>query len=297
LIKLLPETGYHLLQEDILNTHLLVLDFDGTLTDAEVEGQPYRQGYLEDLSTLSGAPLEEIHRIASVIEAEVVSCPNKHGWIYQGDIVAPAMVDPYLRMMPIAEGVFEHYNLFRNPEERHRIEGLLYKYNYQKTTNAFRSGTRELLLQLKASNTYIVTNSHTDPVRSKIGELEKESGELAWLQERVFGRAKKYMIDRTLNELPTSIQLDGLERPVLLQRGYYYGVLKRLLDESGLNFTQLVVIGDIFELDLALPLALGAKVGLMVNPFTPKYEINYLNKHERGYLIHHIDEILALLTT
>ena len=271
------------------------MDFDGTLTDAEIEGKPYRQGYLEDLSTLCGAPLDEISDLAAKIETEVVANPNKHGWIYQDDIVAPAMVDPYLRMMPIAEGVFDHYHLFSTPDERQRIEGLLYKYNYQKTTNAFRPGTRELLLQFKACNTYVVTNSHTDPVRGKIGDLEKEPGELAWLQQRVFGRAKKYMIDRTLEAVPASIQLEGLTRPVLLQRGYYYGVLKRLLDESGLDFSQLVVVGDIFELDLALPLALGARVGLMVNQFTPKYEISYLKNHERGHLVHHIEEIPPLL--
>lgn len=33
---------------------VLVLDFDGTMTDAEVEGRPYRQGCLEDLAVLCG---------------------------------------------------------------------------------------------------------------------------------------------------------------------------------------------------------------------------------------------------
>ena len=36
---------------------VLVLDFDGTMTDAEAEGRPYRQGCLEDLAVLCGKHL------------------------------------------------------------------------------------------------------------------------------------------------------------------------------------------------------------------------------------------------
>ncbi|MFM2152956.1 MAG: hypothetical protein RL199_1391, partial [Pseudomonadota bacterium] len=38
---------------------LVILDFDGTMTDAEAEGAPFRDGYLQDLATLTGRPLEE----------------------------------------------------------------------------------------------------------------------------------------------------------------------------------------------------------------------------------------------
>ena len=37
---------------------VLVLDFDGTMTDAEAEGRPFRDGYLEDLCTLVGRDAE-----------------------------------------------------------------------------------------------------------------------------------------------------------------------------------------------------------------------------------------------
>ena len=35
---------------------LLILDFDGTMTDAEAEGTPYREGYLGDLAIPPGSP-------------------------------------------------------------------------------------------------------------------------------------------------------------------------------------------------------------------------------------------------
>jgi phosphoglycolate phosphatase-like HAD superfamily hydrolase len=39
---------------------LIIFDFDGTLTDAEKEGSPFKNGYLEDLSTLTNVPLDEL---------------------------------------------------------------------------------------------------------------------------------------------------------------------------------------------------------------------------------------------
>ena len=45
----------------------------------------------------------------------------------------------------------------------------------------------------------------------------------------------------------------------------------------------MIVIGDIFELDLSLPLAMGANVGLVLSEFTPDYERLFLEKHPNGH--------------
>ena len=71
---------------------LLVLDFDGTMTDAEVEGVPFRQGYLEDVSTLTGLPLDEVLQLAEGFDEEVAQNAHAYGWEYGGRIVAPAVV-------------------------------------------------------------------------------------------------------------------------------------------------------------------------------------------------------------
>ena len=52
-------------------SRLLVLDFDGTLTDAEAEGAPFRDGYLEDLALLTGRDAAEIRAMAADFEAEI----------------------------------------------------------------------------------------------------------------------------------------------------------------------------------------------------------------------------------
>jgi phosphoglycolate phosphatase-like HAD superfamily hydrolase len=260
---------------------LIVLDFDGTMTDAEQEGAPFRDGYLEDVAVLCGRPPEEVRALAARFEAEVARDPDAHGWLFHGHIVAPAIVDPYLRIMPVARKIFDACGAFASEADRTRLlDGILYKYNYQKTRIAFRQGAREALEALRGTSTYIVTNSHTEAVRHKVSQLGAE-----WLVERVHGRARKYEVDPTFDAVPERLELAGLSRPVLLRRRAYYEVLERLLAEAGASWSELLVVGDIFELDLSLPLALGARVGLVVNDFTPAYERAYVEAHPRGRLL------------
>ncbi len=287
-----------------MTTRLLVLDFDGTVTDAEAEGAPYRQGCLEDVALLTGRTYGEIDAMATAFEAEVQAAPHAHGWVFGGAIVAPASVDPYLRIMPVARHIFDALGAFQDLDERNRLlEGLLYKYNYRKTRIAFREGARETLLGMRERPVHVVTNSHTDAVQHKIAVLGAQADEadtiddhdpdnpLAWLVSRVAGSARKYVLDADWDAVPEAMSLPGLDRPVLLRRRLYAERLDALRLEAGADWSEVMVIGDIFELDLALPLAMGARVGLMVNAFTPPWETDFLKGHPRGQLLHGVPEM------
>lgn len=268
---------------------VLVLDFDGTMTDAEEEGAPFRRGYLEDVATLVDRPYEEVDARAREIEAEVAEDPQSYGWRFGGRIVAPATVDPYLRVMPVARRLLNEAGVFDSAEEQARLlDGVLYKYNYKKTRIAFREGASEVLAGLEGTATWVVTNSHTVPVQEKLRTLGAD-----WLIDRVHGRARKYIVDDGFDAVPEALELPGLSRPVLLRRANYYRVLTELLDSVGADWEDLTVVGDIFELDLCLPLAMGAKVGLAVNEHTPAYEKAFLEAHPRGGLLDGLDEIPA----
>jgi hypothetical protein len=89
--------------------------------------------------------------------------------------------------------------------------------------------------------------------------------------------------------------LPNLSRPVLLRRRLYFESLDRLRVDAGLGWEDVVVVGDIFELDLCLPLALGGRVGLFANEFTPSYEVDYLRDHPRGTIITSMDDISAFV--
>lgn len=291
--------------------HMIVFDFDGTLTDAEAEGRPFRGGYLDDLATLTGWDRSRIEDEAVAFEAEVAAHPERFGWMFKGQIVAPATVDPYLRMMPVARHLLDQAEALMVMRDRERVlDGLLYKYNYQKTVTAFREGAGETLSALisaghlsgEAGELYVVTNSHTEAVRDKISQLEEGRAEndlagpsLSPLIERVFGRAQKYIVDPSFDLVPESLSLPGLDRPVLLRRRHYYEVLDELRLKAGLEWSQVWVFGDIFELDLSLPLAMGASVGLMANRFTPQWELDYLKAHPRGHILHALSEVKTLL--
>jgi hypothetical protein len=273
---------------------LLVLDFDGTMTDAEREGAPFRGAYLDDIAVLADLPRDEVERLAARFEAEVADNAATEGWIFGGHIVAPATVDPYLRIMPVARRILDHAAAFTVPAERDRLlDGILYKHNYGRTAIAFRAGAGDVLRGLTGTATHVVTNSHTDAVQHKIRVLGGEEGGLDWLAERVHGRAKKYVLDDTFTDVPERMSLPGLDRPVLLRRRLYHNVLDQLRRDAGTSWADVVVVGDIFELDLALPLAMGARVGLLVNAFTPAWERAFLADHPRGALLHDVAEIPA----
>src|SRR5215813_2781188 len=158
---------------------VVVLDFDGTMTDAEAEGRPFRDGYLEDLCALVGraAGDAEVHALADQVEAELARSPGAHPFLWMGRAVAPATVDPYLRMVPIANRIFDQFGVLASPIDRGRLLGsVLYKYNYAKTLGhpVFRKHAGEALAALADSATWIVTNSDTHAVASKVAALDRE---------------------------------------------------------------------------------------------------------------------------
>lgn len=276
---------------------LLILDFDGTMTDAEVEGAPFRQGYLEDLAALTGWPVARVLEAAERYEAEVAKS-DAHGWVYDGRVVAPATVDPYLRIMPVARMILDEADVFRGEVGRSRLlDAILFKYNYRKTATAFRPAAGRLLRALPSLGveTFVVTNSDTEPVQNKIRALDTTEGGVSWLIPRVRGRARKYVLDDGFTDVPEELRIQGLSRPVLLRRRPYFEVLDALRRGCGAEWGDVTVVGDIFELDLALPLSLGARVGLAANAHTPAHERAFLSAHPRGRVLDSLDEVLEFL--
>lgn len=274
----------------------LVLDFDGTMTDAEAEGRPFREGYLEDLALLVGLEPEDptVRALADEVEAELEAAPASHPFMWMERPVAPATVDPYLRMVPIANRILDRYGAIPGAEDRSRLlGGVLYKYNYAKTLGhpVFRPGAGAMLSSLAGSRTWIVTNSDTHAVAGKVAALDREAPGVAWLTSRVRGFARKFDVDDTWTGAPSQMTIPGLDRNVLLRRRAYYDILRAVLEEADSTFDELVVCGDIFELDLAMPLALGARVGLVTSARTPAYERAFVTAHPRATLIENLADI------
>ena len=228
--------------------------------------------------------------------AELARTPEQHPFLWMGRAVAPATVDPYLRMVPISHRILDRFDAIPSASDRGRLLGsVLYKYNYAKTLGrpVFRAGAGDMLRSLAGTESWIVTNSDTHAVAGKITSLDREASGVAWLTGRVRGHARKFDVEDTWTGVAAELAVPDLERPVLLRRRAYHDILREILDAAGATFADLVVIGDIFELDLALPLALGARIGLGASPHTPPYERAFVEAHPRGRVIESLAEIPA----
>jgi hypothetical protein len=211
-----------------------------------------------------------------------------------GRAVAPATVDPYLRMVPIAHRILDRFGVMPSAVDRGRLLGqVLYKYNYAKTLGrpVFRPGAGPALAALAGKDAWIVTNSDTHAVAGKLAALDREHPGVAWLTPRVRGHARKFDVDDTWHGVAAELPVPGLARPVLLRRRAYHDILRAVLDTTSASFSDLVVVGDIFELDLALPLSLGARVGLIAGPRTPSYERAYVAEHPRAAMIDDVRDV------
>ncbi|MDO8499711.1 MAG: hypothetical protein Q7S66_03550 [bacterium] len=58
---------------------LVVLDFDGTITDAEEESKPYGGGYAHDLRLILGKKADEVMPIIQSAEADIAGNPGDNG--------------------------------------------------------------------------------------------------------------------------------------------------------------------------------------------------------------------------
>jgi hypothetical protein len=129
-----------------------------------------------------------------------------------------------------------------------------------------------------------VTNSDPRIVARRLASLACRGGEKVVVR----GGAGKFSIcasasaDARFEALPEIVEWPEVGRPVLLRRGRYFDVLREIWDESATDPDSTLVVGDIFELDLAMPAMLGAHVHLLTRPSTMPHEERLARRLARG---------------
>ena len=253
----------------------VVLDFDGTFTDAAAEGAPFVRHFKARLAEVLGRDVEPAW---SEETAAVLAGAETFGWNVGGRIVAPATADPYLQSTCVAHRVLERLGVMPDAAARNDVVQTLYREAYVHSATAFKPEAREVLEALVDAGlpVHVVTNAHTDLVERKLDTLAPRGRE----RVRVFGDARKFLLeeavplDARFDAVPESVQVEGLTRPVYTRRGKYYEALRRIWKDTGTSPETTLVAGDIFELDLALPAALGAHVQLVARDNVLPYEVN-----------------------
>ena len=254
---------------------LIILDFDGTFTNVDEEAIPFLAEYRRGFETLIGQPVDEVWAAA---QATVQKDPDAHGFSFEGRIVAPSHADPYILATSVAHLVLAELGI---EDRAPGLEGL-FKSAYAASATVFRPDAGDVLdaLLARGGPMYVVSNSHTESVRTKLTRLRPNVLETL----PVIGNARKFFLvapdppDARFEAVPEAMDVEHLARPVYLRRGLYYEQLRRIWQETGVEPNQTLVCGDIFELDLALPAALGATVCLVGRERTPRWEREAVEK-------------------
>lgn len=264
----------------------VVLDFDGTLTDADAHAALFQAASREQLAQRLGMDANRMEAEWQRAEAMLQDSPEELGWEVDGYEVCPARADPYLIANSITQSLLEQYCAGDSPQARRVIVGEVHAASYQSVLPSFRQEARtvlETLIDLGRA-VCVVTNSQTDTVRLLLDRLGVRGRE----QIRVQGGAGKFAVcgptrpDARFDALPATVAIAAMHRKIHVHRGRYFDVLQGIWEATSTSPETTLVAGDIFELDLAMPAMLGAHVHLVTRAATLTSERAAVGMLRRG---------------
>lgn len=255
----------------------IAFDFDGVLTDQTAEALRTRELFLARLAAVWKLDRGVFQELISLAQTDIENRPFENGWRDRGRITAFAEEDLFVWNNGLAY-LLDHWRWEKAEDPRFAVlnESLsrhgytsvidIAQWAFSAVTQETRSGQHfpledeatELLreLLLAGHEVVVISNSGTDRILDILGRagldchghdpLVKGTG------IRVRGGARKF----TLGTEPRRIEIQGVW--VDVDRPHYEEILR----EEDPDY----VIGDVFSLDLALPLFLRQKENARVTP-------------------------------
>lgn len=243
-----------------------VFDFDGSCTRVPGISDRFLAAYGKGLARLEARIAGEW---AAALEQVRKRSPEA-GWMLGGKASAPAAADPYILAYEAARDLAAKFGLGELPDDLHGPA-------YDEAQAEFRPDLTHVLDELVQRGVRIafISNSSTARIAARLDEhLANKPGLRA--QIRVLGDAAKFRVREItpsadvppaiagrFDAVPVTVTLAGLARPVYLRRGAYLEALCKVWDGDVEAIEQTIVCGDIWELDLALPAAMGMQVHLI----------------------------------
>ena len=203
--------------------------------------------------------------------AEIRGRSPAAGWMLGGAPSAPSGADPYILAGEVVSYLVKKHGIGR------RVPDTLHTRAYEASQAPWREEVLEVIEALDASGVrvHFVSNSSTRKVAHRLDDLFAGKRSLRE-RVRVCGDAAKFRIQelshdadipgelrRRFGALPAALTVETFERPVYLRRGAYFEALCRVWNNEPSGPSQTLVCGDVWELDLAMPAALGAEVHLI----------------------------------
>lgn len=298
----------------------LVSDFDGIWTNQANEAVYVWEYIVNYLCELSGKDKSFIDETLRLCKEEMNKEPHLYGWYNGGKIAAYYHEDPF----GDNNAIFDFVNKTGITDvtdftKKVKIirDAILTKYKslaefsqdcFYLSTSKFKeegklnavNETASIVDKLISSGTeiIIVSNSKTTKIEYVFDKAGIKAGNSEDSIVKVRGDAMKFAVDNTFTELPEDLKIND-DVSVPLRRPSYY----KILSEEKPDF----VIGDVFSLDLALPLYLrmndksfsNLKVIQRVQTYTPDWVKEYLSKNEfKGiaYMVDSVNEVPDLFS-
>jgi hypothetical protein len=274
-----------------MGVELVVLDFDGNLTNVDIEAIPFVESYKTDFSNTLNIERPKLDLIWAHKQSLIESNPSAYGWTVNGMIVAPAYADPLIMSRTIA-GILLKDSGITDESIRSKMLDSFFQNSYGKLGISFKEDADRFLSGLKENIACcVMTNSKTDGVVKKIAKLPTDHSDIV-----VYGDAKKYLVTPEWEGVvPNSIEKDGFGRPLFVRRQQYWNALHALMQKYHLHPENVAVVGDIYELDLLLPEMVGMHTILTPREKTPAFEINAVLQSRKGYVAQSLDDALDYL--
>jgi phosphoglycolate phosphatase-like HAD superfamily hydrolase len=244
----------------------ILLDFDGTLTAPDQITaaflEDYRAGFLDRVGADHAAAWDR------TLAAVRLGAPQI-AWMLEGYEACSAAADPYILASVTAARVLasvDRTDLAALPNE-------LYQSLYTRHAAPFRPEAPDVLAALQATgaNVAVVSNASTGKIEARLDTLLGPDHPLRG-RLRVIGQARKFAVREATRGGPHRARFDalpdlagaiGIARPTWLRRGAFFDALADVWGDDADAPASTVFCGDIWELDLALPAALGCSVHLV----------------------------------
>jgi FMN phosphatase YigB (HAD superfamily) len=302
----------------------LISDFDGVWTNQETEADYVWNYIITSIASLTSNTPKEVNSLLEQSKKEMDNTPYDFGWFNNGKISAYYQEDPF----GDNNAIFDYINRAASKRSYSHFKQELAKIKdaVEKKANlsladfsnkCFMESTKQFKLEgklkpidsagtiIKKLNSagveiVVVSNSKTE----KIEHLFRKAGQTVTNEKSIIrgrlhsiGDAQKFIIDNNFTEMAEYYEITKRFKVSLRRKNYFNILLKEMPD---------YVIGDVFSLDLALPLYLRLndsrfsklKVIQRVHKHTQSWVKDHLGKEELkgiAFMVNSIDELPGIL--
>lgn len=302
----------------------LISDFDGVWTNQELESDYVWKFIISAVSALTDFTPQKVDELLKQCKTEMSKTPYEYGWFNNGGIACYYQEDPFGDNNAIFDYIEKvssknSYSNFKQhiAEIKEAVKKKAKMTLAEFSNDCFIKATTQFKLEgklkpvEKAGNIVkklnsggveivVVSNSKTEKIEHLFRKAGKTvTNETSIVRGRLhsIGDARKFVIDNTFTELPEKFSITGRFKVSLRRKNYFKILLAEKPD---------YVIGDVFSLDLGLPLYLRlnderfGKLNVIqrVHPHTPGWVKDYLSKDKLkgiAFLVNSIDELPGIL--